>query len=442
MTDTPETAAEDTAAPEAEAQDGPDPSTMTDAEQTEYYRSLAVKGKERAEKEGGGKPKPPAADEGKGGASDAKEPEKAKEGGKADSKGKDVDDKKAADNSDKGGKKAVDDKKAADNGDKDDSKGDDGDKDDGGAKPDHSKPPQNISKAVKEAWEKIPEDARAEIAKAHAESNTAKMQLGREQAKVKAAAEKAQPAVELQDAIVNAVPEAEAYIKEHGHEKFAAAVTSALAVDAAFADDPIAVIFNLAKGAGVLGDFKEALKDVDVQPSGKGTNLGREGAGGQGDANGALVKQIDDLKKQVKSLQERDYAQETAVANHKNAYQAALDHAEANTPGWDDSAKTAVAHILPEVARLNPSATEAEHVQLAINSVAKMHPTLQGTSTPADTAADAAQKAAKAAEATGTNVNPAGTGPATEKEADLSENDEIRAIVAKHYPNHNLTIRD
>lgn len=436
---------ENTDAPETEADDGPDPSTMSEEQQTEYYRKLAVRGKEKAEK---AQPKPPPADEGKGSAADkdgnepekekAKEPEKKPAKEKADAKeGEKVDD-------DKGKSKSVDDKKGdQDSGKKADAKeGEKGKDGDDGEKPDTSKPPQNIPKAVKEAWDKIPEEARADIAKTHLDANMTKMKLGREEAKAKAAAEKAAPALAFLKDITESTPGVEDFIKEHGTEKFAAAVSSALRMDAEYASDPIKVVFQLANAAGVLGDFKEALKELDVKPSGKGTKLGMQDDGGAGeDPRDAEIRK---LKSEVKSLQGRDFQAESKAASHRDAYHKALDHAEANSSHeWDAETRQAVADNLVKAAKADPSASEAEHVRRAINAVAEYHPTLEKIAPPPDaSSADAAEKAAKAAAAADSNVNPAGAGPASDTEADLSENEQIQAIVEKYHPGHKVNFRD
>lgn len=423
MTEAVETATEDTAADKE-----PDFTEMSDEEETEFLRKAALRGKAKAEAE-----EAPQADEGKGSAADKdggepeekkKEPEKK---GKSDD-AKDSDKEKVDDSKSKS--KSVDDKKADQDSDKD-AKDSDGKEDGDDEKPDVSKPPQNISKAVKEAWEKIPEDARAEIAKSHSESNIAKMQLGREQAKVKAAAEKAAPAVAFLKEVAENTPGVKEFLEENGAEGLAEVVSSALRMDTEYAKDPIKVVFTLAQAAGVLGDFKEALADLDVKPSGKQTNLGRDDGDAGQDPRDAKISR---LEKQVKDLQGRDYKAESDVARHKSAYQKALDHAEANSPiQWDAETRQAVTDNLVKAAKADPSASEAEHVRRAINAVAEYHPTLERIASPSD--ADAAGKAAKAANAAGTNVNPAGGSPAAKKdEAEYNEDDVIRGIVKKHYP--------
>ena len=168
-------------------------------------------------------------------------PEKQGEKGDSDASGKD----KSDDSKDQS--KSVDDKKDGENSDKPK------------ADKDYSKPPQNIHKALKDSWDKLPPEVQKEMTEHHAETQARDRDFGRKAKQVERVAEEVKPVADL----IKALREANPNLKDVDNDGLAAGIGALVKLSADLDAEPEKTLLQMAgKLPGFLGELKKLLTEM------------------------------------------------------------------------------------------------------------------------------------------------------------------------------------
>lgn len=312
-------------------------------------------------------------------------------------------------------------------------KGKDGDGEkgdgDGKGKPkgekDYSKPPQNIAKSLKDAWDKLPAEVQKEMTEHHAEVQSRDRDFGRKVKDVERIAAEAAPVKEMMDAIREKYPG----LKDVDAEGLAQGFGALVDLSAKLEQAPEKTILEMAgKIPGFLQELKKTLADVPDE------KIAEFQAKLSGDAEGARIAALEAENKALREGAEKKSQEgltdDAELDRLKTELRGHLSDFGSTAPHWDVLEAETRKHLADVV---NDNPRDAEWPDLIVQAYNRAHVRLfPGQDLPKFAGSPSEDGKADAADAANSlNVtNQPGDSPSSQ-----SEEDAMGAIWEKHRGN-------